>query len=468
MTILQTITFAVILILVFFAIHKLLPRITVAVGRRLGFRMKMTPLTERRVRRFRHIRRGYLSFLAITTLFTASLGLELISNHKPLYIRYGDHRQMPAFCELLNFYLPGDPFVDEARWKDFELDREGQVNGRKYTEWVRDPSLLAREAHELEASIQKDIDRYRNIMSQRAARQGEVYDVNSELPEWKLATYAQRREEAESLRNLQTALNAGRGTIIMPPYPYSPGELLLHLPGTPPHKPFLPGGPLLGTDFAGRDVFSQLLYGFRISFAFAMMVAFIGYSIGIVVGAAMGFFGGWFDIIVQRIIEVWSSIPFLFTLMIIASVINPNFWILALMLVMLRAWLGITYTVRGEFYREKSRDYVQAVRAIGFGNRTIMLKHILPNSLVPVVTFLPFGIVSYIGSLVSLDYLGFGLPPEVPSWGRLLNQGANNIVNHPHLVLIPVSAYALTLFCVVMIGEAVREAFDPREYARLR
>jgi len=468
MTILQALTLPLILILVFFAIHKLLPRVFVFIGRRLGFRMKMTPLTARRVRRFRHIRRGYYSFLAITTLFVTSLGLEMISNHKPLYIRYGDHWQMPAVCEFLNFYLPGDPFMDEARWKDFGLDREGQVDGRKYSDWTQNPALLAEEAHSLENSIQKDKEKYRKIMTERAARQGETYDPDSELPEWKLATYAERRNEAESLRRLKTELEAGRGSIVMPPYPYSHQELLLGLPGTPPHKPFMEEGPLLGTDFAGRDVFSQLLYGFRISFAFAMMVAFIGYSVGIVVGAAMGFFGGWFDIVVQRIIEVWSSIPFLFTLMIIASVIQPTFWILALMLVLLRAWLGITYTVRGEFYREKARDYVQAVQAIGFGNRTIMLKHILPNALVPVVTFLPFGIVSYIGSLVSLDYLGFGLPPEVPSWGRLLNQGANNIVNHPHLVLIPVAAYAVTLFCVVMIGEAVREAFDPREYARLR
>ncbi|HPQ41141.1 MAG TPA: ABC transporter permease subunit, partial [bacterium] len=351
---------------------------------------------------------------------------------------------------------------------DFGLDREGEVNGRKYANWTRDPALLEQEAQALESAILRDIAKYRTLMTERASRKGDVYDPDSELPEWKQETYAQRRAEAASLRQLKTKLEAGWGAIIMPPYPYSHQELLLDLPGTPPHQPFRKDGPLLGTDFAGRDVLSQLLYGFRISFAFAIMVAFIGYSIGIVVGAAMGYFGGWFDIIVQRIIEIWSSIPFLFTLMIIASVINPNFWILALLLVLLRAWLGITYTVRGEFYREKARDYVQAVRAIGFGNRTIMLKHILPNALVPVVTFLPFGIVAYIGSLVSLDYLGFGLPPEVPSWGRLLNQGANNIVNHPHLVLIPVSAYAVTLFCVVMIGEAVREAFDPREFARLR
>ncbi len=468
MTILQIASLILILAAVFLIIHKGMPRLVVMAGRRLGFRMKMTPLTERRIRRFKKIHRGYWSYLGITTLFVTSLFLELIVNHKPLYVRYGGHWQVPAAADFANFWLPGDPFMDEARWVDFGLDREGEINGRKYSAWVKNPALLEAEAEGIETKITEDIRKFRSIMKSRAERQGETFDEGSELPEWKEATYADMRREAEDYRRLKNELEAGRASIIMPPYPHSAQELLLDIPGTPPHRPFTSGMPILGTDFAGRDVFSQLLYGFRVSFAFAIMVAFIGYSIGIVAGGIMGFFGGWVDIIIQRFIEVWSSIPFLFTLMIIASVIQPTFWILAFMLVLLRAWLGITYTVRGEFYREKSRDYVQAVKAIGFNDRTIILKHILPNSLVPVVTFLPFSIVSFIGSLVSLDYLGFGLPPEVPSWGRLLNQGANNIVNNPHLVLIPVAAYALTLFSVVMIGEAVREAFDPREYARLR
>ncbi len=141
---------------------------------------------------------------------------------------------------------------------------------------------------------------------------------------------------------------------------------------------------------------------------------------------------------------------------------------MALLLVLLRAWLGITYTIRGEYYREKSRDYVQAARAIGVRSPKIMARHIFPNALVPVVTFMPFAIVSYIGVLVSLDYLGFGLPAEIPSWGRLLRQGADNIANYPELVFFPILALAVTLFCVVMVGEAVREAFDPKLYSRLR
>ena len=457
-----------ILLAAYLLLHRLIPRLTILLGRKAGFRMKMTPLSERRIRRFRQISRGYWSFIAITTLFFTSLGLELLVNHKPLFVRYGDHWQAPAVAAFANFWIPWGSFDDEARWPDFGLDREGEMDGRAYARWLRDPEFLEEEALHLETGIDADIEKYRKIMRSRAEREGEVYDESAPLPEWKLEEYEKRRNTASAYRSLKLDFESGKASIILPPYPHSATELLLDLEGTPPHRPFRKGMPLLGTDFAGRDVFSQLLYGFRVSFSFAMFVALIGYTAGIVIGGIMGYFGGWVDIVVQRIIEVWSSIPFLFTLMIISSVIQPSFWVLTLMLVLLRAWLGITYTIRGEFYREKSRDYVQAVKAIGFGDRKIMLRHILPNSLVPVVTFLPFGIVSYIGSLVSLDYLGFGLPPEVPSWGRLLSQGANNIVNHPHLVLIPVIAFALTLFCVVMIGEAVREAFDPKEYARLR
>ncbi|MHC4861563.1 MAG: ABC transporter permease subunit, partial [Planctomycetota bacterium] len=221
-------------------------------------------------------------------------------------------------------------------------------------------------------------------------------------------------------------------------------------------------------DFEGKEVLSQLCYGFRVSFSFAVLVAVIGYSIGITVGAIMGYFGGWVDIIVQRIIEVWSSIPFLYTMMIIASITHPQFIIMVVMLVLLRSWLGITYTIRGEFYREKARDYVQAARALGVRRGKIMARHIFPNALVPVVTFMPFGIVSYIFVLVALDFLGFGLPPGTPSWGRLLRVGSENISNYPELVYAPILAVAATLFCVVMVGEAVREAFDPKLYSRLR
>ena len=182
----------------------------------------------------------------------------------------------------------------------------------------------------------------------------------------------------------------------------------------------------------------------------------------------MGYFGGWTDILIQRFIEIWSSIPFLFTLIIIASIVQPTFLLLVFLMVIMQGWIGISSYIRGEFYREKARDYVHAAVAMGASEWSVMMKHILPNSLVPLVTFAPFNVVGTIGSLVSLDYLGFGMPVGTPSWGALLDQGMKYLKYYPHLILTPSIAMAVTLFMVVMIGEAVREAFDPKVFSRLR
>ena len=194
----------------------------------------------------------------------------------------------------------------------------------------------------------------------------------------------------------------------------------------------------------------------------------VGYFVGILAGAIMGYYGGWTDILLQRFIEIWGSVPFLFLIMIIASIIDPSFWMLVILLVVLRSWMAITYQIRGEFYREKARDYVQAAIGTGVSDFKVMIRHILPNSMIPVISRAPFSFVNYISALVSLDFLGFGLPPTDPSWGRLLNQGFQFILIYPHLVLLPVVALAITLFLVVLIGEAVREAFDPKVFSRLR
>lgn len=455
--------------------HRLLPWVFVGVGRLLGFSMRFRPLTEKRLRRFRSIRRGYWCFVAITTAFVMSLFLELYVNDKPLYIRWGDHRQFPAIANWVNFLFPFGHVVDEARSKDFGLQGEGELDYRQFAAWVEDPSQLERDARKIEEEIAEDEKRFRALMAASAAQQGLTYDPNEPLPESKLTEYAKRRDVASFLRGLRTEFESGKATIVMPLIPCSPTKQRLDLPGHPPYKPIGMEGttghrawPILGTDHSGKDVLSQLLYGFRVSFFFAFVVAFVGYAIGITVGAIMGYFGGWTDILIQRGIEIWASIPFLYTIIIISSVMKPNFWFLCGLLVVLRAWIHITYTIRGEFYRERARDYVQAARAIGLRDWAIMLRHILPNSLVPVVTYLPFEMVSYISILVSLDYLGFGLPQDVPSWGRLAREGSENVLAHPHLITFPVLALAVTLFCVVMIGEAVREAFDPRVYARLR
>ena len=204
----------------------------------------------------------------------------------------------------------------------------------------------------------------------------------------------------------------------------------------------------------------------------------MGNTIGIIVGALIGYFGGKLDILGQRLIEIWSSLPFLYTIIIVSSIIvpvyipgrnlvlQPSFWLLILILTIFD-WMGITYYVRGEFYREKAKDYVGAAISMGASEASIMFKHILPNSLTPVVSFAPFMIVGNIGALVSLDFLGFGLPAPTPSWGELIGQGMENL-NKWWLVFFPLGAMFVTLLLIVFIGEAVREAFDPKEYSRLR
>jgi microcin C transport system permease protein len=270
---------------------------------------------------------------------------------------------------------------------------------------------------------------------------------------------------------------AGRGDwVLMPPYPYGPNEALLDLTASPPNPPSREHP--FGTDDRGRDVLVRLAYGFNISMTFAIMVMLIGESFGVAVGALLGYFGGKIDIIGQRLIEIWSSLPFLYTIIIISSIIvpiyvpgqspvfQPSFWLLVFILAAFE-WVAITYYIRGEFYREKARDYVGAAIATGVSEPKIMFRHILPNALTPVVSFAPFVIVANISSLVALDFLGFGLPAPTPSWGELISQGTENLTKW-WLVFFPLGALFLTLLLVVFIGEAVREAFDPKEFSQLQ
>ncbi|MFQ6611126.1 MAG: ABC transporter permease subunit, partial [Fidelibacterota bacterium] len=252
--------------------------------------------------------------------------------------------------------------------------------------------------------------------------------------------------------------------LLMPVYPYSPfeditieGNNMFEAPSS---------RHLLGTDDTGRDVFARLCYAFNISISFALVLAVINFFIGISIGGSMGYFGGKFDLFFQRIIEIWSSLPMLFVIIIIASIITPSFFILIVIYTIVN-WIGITYYMRAEFYREKAKDYVAAALSMGQSNMKIIFKHILPNSLVPIITYFPFAVVGYIMALVGLDYLGFGMPPPTPSWGQMLSIGLQNM-SKPWMVFAPVGAQFLTLLMVVFIGEGIREAFDPKVYSRLR
>jgi microcin C transport system permease protein len=244
----------------------------------------------------------------------------------------------------------------------------------------------------------------------------------------------------------------------------------------PPNPPS--AGHPFGTDDRGRDVLVRLAYGFNISVTFAALVMVIGYTVGVTVGACLGYLGGKIDLLGQRFIEVWASLPFLYTIIIISSIVvpvyvpgllqvlQPSFWMLALILSAFE-WMGMTYYLRGEFYREKAKDYVGAAIVTGVSVPAIMFRQILPNAVTPVVSFAPFTIVANITALVALDFLGFGLPAPTPSWGELIGQGMNNLTKW-WLVFFPIGVLFVTLLLVVFIGEAVREAFDPKEYSRLR
>ncbi len=250
-----------------------------------------------------------------------------------------------------------------------------------------------------------------------------------------------------------------KGWLVFPPIPYSYDTIKYDLPTPAPSAPTAENW--LGTDDKGRDVTARLIYGFRISILFALILTFISSVIGIAAGAVQGYFGGKVDLIFQRVIEVWHGLPLLYILIIMASVIQPGFWNL-LIIMLLFSWMSLVGVVRAEFLRARNFDYVRSARALGVSDWVIMVRHVLPNAMVASITFMPFILSAAIGTLTSLDFLGFGLPPGSPSLGELLAQGKNNI-NAPWLGLTAFFTLAVMLSLLTFIGEAVRDAFDPRK-----
>lgn len=251
----------------------------------------------------------------------------------------------------------------------------------------------------------------------------------------------------------------GKGWMVWPPIRYSYETINYHLPEPAPSPPTAENW--LGTDDQGRDVVARLLYGVRISLAFAFILTTLSSIIGIAAGAIQGFFGGWIDLIFQRFMEIWSGMPVLYLLIIMAAVIAPGFWSL-LTLLLLFSWMALVGVVRAEFLRVRNFDYVRAARALGTRNVTIMIRHILPNALVATISLLPFITSGAITTLTSLDFLGFGLPPGSPSLGELLSQGKANL-QAPWLGLTAFFSLAFLLSILTFVGEAVRDAFDPRK-----
>ena len=249
------------------------------------------------------------------------------------------------------------------------------------------------------------------------------------------------------------------GWMIWPLIPFNHQTINYNLQVPAPSPPTLEN--LLGTDDQARDVLARLIYGFRISILFAVLLTFFSSIIGISFGAIQGYLGGLTDLLGQRFIEIWSGMPVLYLLIIIGSIITPSFWML-LILLLLFSWMNLVGVVRAEFLRARSFDYVKAAKCVGMSNYRIIIKHILPNAMVATITYLPFILAASVTTLTSLDFLGFGLPPGSASLGELLNQGKNNL-QAPWLGITGFIAISILLSLLVFIGEAIRDAFDPRK-----
>lgn len=425
-----------------------------------------SPISRRRWGKFTRLKRGYWSFLLIIALYLLSFASEFLINNKAIFVKYQGKISFTlfSFTRAKDFGMPGyglpnfralRELYDRQSRERAERIRQGkatEADGKYQREWGDDWVLLP-------------IYPYGPLESLLNELPGRPPHPPTMLPSlWRLNFWDQGWYEAPAGSATQPVkpewanLSAGELTKAMA----LAGELPLKATARPPGWFEHP----LGTDDRGRDVFARMVYGFRTSLSFALLVTFICYAVGITVGALLGYYGGRFDIVMQRFVEIWSAMPFLYTVMIIAAIVVPNFWLLALILCLF-GWMSMTYFIRAEFLREKAKDYVSAAIAIGCSDATIIFRHILPNALTPVISFAPFAIVGNIGALVSLDFLGFGLPPPTPSWGELMGQGLANL-SKPWLVLSPMLGLFLTLLLVSFIGEAIREAFDPKEYSRLR
>jgi microcin C transport system permease protein len=343
--------------------------------------MRFNPLTIKKIRRFRSIKRGYYSFLIITLMILSSLFAEALINSRALVVRYEGIYYFPVYGSM----NPG---------RVFGLDYDYETNYRQ---------------------LQKRF------------------------------------------------MEEGKGNrVLMPPVPYNPYENDLKEDRFPPFPPSLADRHYLGTDNSGRDILARLVYGFRIAIFFSLLLLLFDFGIGISIGSAMGYFGGKFDLFFQRVIEIWSNVPFLYVIIIISSIVVPGFLTLVLIMAFF-GWIGMTWTMRTVTYKEKARDYVLAVKALGASNSRIIFRHIIPNTISVIVTYAPFAVSGGIVALTSLDYLGFGLAPPTPSWGELLQQAWTHMDSW-WIGASVIGAMTITLVAVTFIGEAVREAFDPKMY----
>ncbi|MEX0306236.1 MAG: ABC transporter permease [Ruegeria sp.] len=365
--------------------------------------MALSPLNQRRWRNFRRNGRAFWSLIIFSILFGLSLFAEFIANDKPILVKYRGEFYTPVF----NFYAEtefGGDFQTEAIYRDPEV--MCLIDSGGLDQCFDDPEGI--------------------------------------IDEIKAGTF-----EADGFE---------RGWAIWPLIPYS-FNTSVDRPGAAPLPPN--GQNLLGTDDTKRDVLARVIYGFRLSILFTLIVTGAASLIGIFAGAIQGFFGGWLDLIFQRIIEIWSSTPSLYVIIIMFAILGRSFWLLVILMILF-SWTGLVGVVRAEFLRARNLEYVRAARALGVGNMTIMFRHMLPNAMVATLTFMPFIVTGTIGGLASLDFLGFGLPSSAPSLGELTLQAKQNL-QAPWLAFTAFFTFAIMLSLLVFIFEGVRDAFDPRK-----
>jgi len=362
--------------------------------------LSLSPLNRRRWQNFKANRRGYWSFWIFSILFIVSLFAELIANDRPFLIQYDGHLYFPAFVTYPETAFGGD-FETAADYRDPYLQKLIKDKG----------------GHIVWPLIRYSYDTHNLDLPTPAPSK----------PTWMLTEKecapVVKRKGLHSCRDLE--------------YNW------------------------LGTDDQGRDVVARLIYGFRISVLFGLALTIISSIVGIAAGGIQGYFGGWIDLGFQRFIEVWTAIPSLYLLLILSSILVPGFFVL-LGILLLFSWVSLVGLVRAEFLRGRNFEYIQAARALGVSDRTIMFRHLLPNAMVATMTFLPFIVSSSVMTLTALDFLGFGLPPGSPSLGELLSQAKANI-QAPWLGLSGFFSLAIMLSLLIFIGEAVRDAFDPRK-----
>jgi microcin C transport system permease protein len=363
-------------------------------------RLAISPLNRRRWQSFKANRRGYVAFWIFMVLFVISLFAEFIANDKPFYVSFEGKSYFPAVVTYPETAFGGD-FETAADYRDPYLQKLIAEKGG-YMLWP--PVRYSYNTHNLDLPTPAP-----------------------SKPTW-LLTEEQCKSVAER-----------KGVSGCSDLEYN----------------------WLGTDDQGRDVVARLIYGFRLSVLFGLALTIISSVIGVAAGAVQGYFGGWTDLLFQRFIEIWTSIPSLYLLLIISSVLVPGFFVL-LGILLLFSWVSLVGLVRAEFLRGRNFEYIQAARALGVSNRTIMFRHLLPNAMVATMTFLPFILSSSVMTLTALDFLGFGLPPGSPSLGEMLSQAKANI-HAPWLGISGFLTVATMLSLLIFIGEAVRDAFDPRK-----